>query len=416
MSSLKPFAPSGIALPGMEGALPGILPFAPDRRLVRRDPEMPRRRTRIWELNDNLHCSVIGTCLSTRELRQAMARIGVDRRDLSDHELHTEAVRAAGRHDAAGKILTKVLDQRHRVAIHRLEPVAEEEELGRLWADSVRQGDIPGAYWALLTHPFVTQRLIRTAFGEVHMLSHLVGAANRADIRRLAQLEEELAELGEKFRRQQVHLRDAIVSRDTTIRQLQATLAEHIATEAPRADGGERTTVLEACIATLERRLAAESRRRESAEQALEEARETVRTENAARARAASHAQDLAAELAALEAAWSPDEAEIPPPSLAGTTLLYVGGRTHQVPRLRAVAERLGANLLHHDGGLEESGLLLAGLVARADCVLFPVDCISHEAALMVKRLCRNQGKRFQALRSSGASSLLAALAQPIEA
>ena len=29
----------------------------------------PARRTRIWEFNTNLHCSIIGTCLSAGELR-----------------------------------------------------------------------------------------------------------------------------------------------------------------------------------------------------------------------------------------------------------------------------------------------------------------------------------------------------------
>ena len=47
---------------------------------------------------------------------------------------------------------------------------------------------------------------------------------------------------------------------------------------------------------------------------------------------------------------------------------------------------------------------------ARADLVLFPVDCVSHEAALAVKRLCRQFGRPFRPLRSTGTSSLLAAL------
>jgi hypothetical protein len=68
--------------------------------------------------------------------------------------------------------------------------------------------------------------------------------------------------------------------------------------------------------------------------------------------------------------------------------------------------------LLHHDGGVENHPDLLAGLTSRADVVLFPVDCVSHEAALSVKRLCRQAAKPFIPLRSSGATSLLAALRQ----
>jgi hypothetical protein len=96
---------------------------------------------------------------------------------------------------------------------------------------------------------------------------------------------------------------------------------------------------------------------------------------------------------------------------LSGKTLLYVGGRTNQVPMLRRLAEERGADLLHHDGGLAESAHSLAILTSRADAVLFPVDCVSHSAAKMVKRICKQLGKSYFPLRRSG----LASFAQFIE-
>jgi hypothetical protein len=44
---------------------------------------------------------------------------------------------------------------------------------------------------------------------------------------------------------------------------------------------------------------------------------------------------------------------------------------------------------------------------------VFPVDCISHHAAHVVKQQCRQAGKRFIPLRSASATSLLAALRRP---
>jgi hypothetical protein len=44
---------------------------------------------------------------------------------------------------------------------------------------------------------------------------------------------------------------------------------------------------------------------------------------------------------------------------------------------------------------------------------MFPVDCISHEAATTVKLLCRQVGKRYLPLRSASVTSLLAALRRP---
>ena len=68
---------------------------------------------------------------------------------------------------------------------------------------------------------------------------------------------------------------------------------------------------------------------------------------------------------------------------------------------------------MKHDGGQHENPALLAGLIRGADRVAFPVDCVSHDAALTVKRLCRQLGKPWVALRSSGLGSFLAALAAP---
>ena len=69
---------------------------------------------------------------------------------------------------------------------------------------------------------------MKKAFGDVHMLSHVVGASNRADIRRLAALEHENAALRAKVERQQARLHEAITSRDATIRRLSALSAQQV--------------------------------------------------------------------------------------------------------------------------------------------------------------------------------------------
>jgi hypothetical protein len=102
--------------------------------------------------------------------------------------------------------------------------------------------------------------------------------------------------------------------------------------------------------------------------------------------------------------------ADSQPPRSSNLTLLYVGGRQALIGHLREFAERSGAAFLHHDGGIEERGRILQGLVSRADAVLFPVDCVSHAAMLLAKRLCRQYGKPILALRSAGLASFCVAL------
>ena len=69
--------------------------------------------------------------------------------------------------------------------IKRFHKAQDTEAVRLLWEAALRSGDIPGAYWATLAHWASTPELIKAAFADVHMLSHLVGAANLADIRRL---------------------------------------------------------------------------------------------------------------------------------------------------------------------------------------------------------------------------------------
>jgi hypothetical protein len=89
-----------------------------------------------------------------------------------------------------------------------------------------------------------------------------------------------------------------------------------------------------------------------------------------------------------------------------------VGGRPAQIGHLREFAERSGATFLHRDGGTEERGGILQGLVSLANSVLFPVDCVSRSAMLLVKRICRQLGKPMIPLRSASLASFCAALNQ----
>jgi hypothetical protein len=392
-------------------------------RLVARDappvPTAPPRRTKIWEFNSNLHCSIIGTCLSTGELRQTLKKLGVASQDCSDHELHGIAVSLAGRQDNAARQLNKALDHRHKLAVSQFAKATSEDELRTLWVQAVRRGEIPGAYWATLTHPATTQAIVREAFGEVHMLSHLVGSANRADIQRLCQLESEKTDLQAKLERQQLALHHAVVTRDGTISELRQALMQGIVSRPAdsQSDAPGDSAALRGLITDLEGRLAAAARRRTALDDRLAAAQAEIARERSARVTAERDRDMLRRELDAVEASLLPESpattSETPAPRLEDITLLYVGGRPHQIAHLRSVVERVGGTFLYHDGGVESHQTLLPGLTSRADLVLFPVDCISHDAALTVKSLCRQGGKRFIPLRSASVASLLTALQGP---
>src|SRR3984885_7994377 len=122
-----------------------VLPPQLVKRPAETEPEDPStRRTKIWEFSQNLHCSIIGTCLSNGELRQTLTRLGLAQNDWTDHDLHHKAVSLAAKHDAAAKLLHKALDRRHKLPISQFGKVRTETELTTLWRDAVKRGAIPG--------------------------------------------------------------------------------------------------------------------------------------------------------------------------------------------------------------------------------------------------------------------------------
>ena len=374
-------------------------------------------RGRFGSMDPHLHCSVIGTCLSTAELRKAMARFIVVE-GASDLDVHHEAVRLAQRPDIA-HALNKLLDRKHDAMVQRFGRIRDVDQLAGLWQEAVRSGEVPGAYWAVLTHRRVTDALRQQVFGDVHMLSHLVGAANRADIRRLVAIEQENSELQQRNLRQQARIDELARERDHGLAeaQRQRARAEDLELALSRAGAGASRPA-DALQQDLADVIAVQAQRREAAEaKAQAQENETTRLSlelEKAREHIATLAHELAIAEGELRRGSSGDgdaQAASPFTALQGRRLLYVGGRPSSSAAIRDFVLRHGAEYQRHDGGIEDRKGLLAPAIAWADLVVFPVDCIDHDSALQLKRQCTRQATTWLPLRSASLTSLATAIA-----
>ncbi|QQC65812.1 DUF2325 domain-containing protein [Paraburkholderia ginsengisoli] len=385
-----------------------------------------KRRARLAELDSHLHCSIIGTCLSTHELRKLVPRFtGLDRRDASDLEIHHAAVELAIEGGPAAKALHKLLDERYAGAIRRFDKAADDGDLLELWNEALKNGDIPPAYWALMTHPFATMPVRQKAFGELHMLSHLVGAANRADIRRLVALEEENAALKEKIERQQSRLHELSMERDASSAALNAQLAQLVAQPSRQmpADAAALEAELQQLrdrLADADQRVALHTSRREAAEQ------RTLQEQDAALALRKSRDQALAllklvqsecdalerATVDAADPASGAAQRRASLDSVQGKRIVYVGGRPGSNAALKRLVEAAGGELVVHDGGVEDRKGLLAAALPGADIVVFPVDCIDHDSMNMLKRVCERHGIDYHPVRTASVASFVELMAR----
>src|SRR5262249_33293348 len=224
------------------------------------------RRAQIRELHHSLHCSIVGTCLTTGELRRLLLRLNMKSAEsLDDHGVHQLGVMLASGPSIGAKHLQKMLDRKHKLTLNHFAKAKDSAALEMLWDEALKAGDIAGGYWSVLTHPATTEALVKRAFGEIHMLSHLVGAANRADIQRLRQLEAENAALAEKIERQQQQLRAGFTARDETIRRLSDALADKASPGAGLAteQSSDEAVALSQALAERDKRVARDAARRE---------------------------------------------------------------------------------------------------------------------------------------------------------
>ena len=413
--------PSRLKLSGDELAGTGLRVADPCCTPAKDSFSNTKRRARLAELDGQLHCSIIGTCLSTHELRKLVPKFtGLDRRDASDLEIHHSAVELAIDGGAGAKALHKLLDEHYAAAIRRFDKAADDVELLKLWDEALKSGEIPPAYWALVTHPCATLHVRQKAFGELHMLSHLVGAANRADIRRLVALEAENAELKEKVERQQSRLQEISTQRDAAIAALNEQIAQLTAlatrqTPTDPSDLEAEISKLRDKLADSDQRVALHTSRREVAEQrALQE-------QGAALALRRSRDEALAQlllvqnECDALERATVTSEdgshgaqtRQASLDSVRGKRIVYVGGRPGSNAALKRLVEAAGGDFVAHDGGVEDRKGLLAAALPGADIVVFPVDCVDHDSMNTLKRVCERRQIDYHPLRTASVASFV---------
>lgn len=375
-------------------------------------PAVHGRRMKIWELSDGWHCAIIGTCLTLRDLRALGRKLGLEPRAgfPVDYQLHGHFVGQAAERGKTAKFLNALLDRKHAAAIRRIGKLTKPCELEAAWEGALEEGEIPGPFWAIMSHAETPKTLAERMFADVHMLSHLVGASNRADIRRLNDLEDELEQSRESLNRERQRHAERMAEKARAVDVMRTKMAQR--SSAPRE--------FEVARANPEITQLASEQRRENGE-----LRGELKALQAELARRDKAAEDMARDLAGLQiecaelertltgvayADTSPLGEITQPVDLGGRCILYVGGRPQCVNRYRQLLEQWNGELLHHDGGLEKSMHELASAIARADTVVFPCDCVSHDAVSNVKKLCRQLMKTYVPLRSSGLASLMAGL------
>lgn len=387
------------------------------------------RRRKLWELNHRQHCPVVGTCLPMDELRRLARRAGLEEKPAADYALHVHAVGQSQERTTFAEMIQRELDRRYSTAIAYFTPARNGIELLLRWRERVAAGDVAGGLWAALTHPACDEVTDKEIYGDIHMLSHQVGGGHRADLKRLAMLEAELARSvadarrdRERAQRRQNELELQLRVRDAQLAQARCEASEH----------GAARRRLEAQGDDLQRSRGAENewrRRAEAGERKIEaqrgervglqrriEALESELGELRAEGRAAENALSklltppVTAAVGASAACGTQADcdacaADQTAARLSGRCLLCIGGRENLVGHYRGLVEGLGGRFLHHDGGIEDNPKRLEATLASADAVVCQAGCVSHAAYWKLKEYCKRTNKPCIYLKRAGVTS-----------
>lgn len=374
------------------------------------------QRTKLSSLDSRFHCSIIGTCLTLTELRKIYRKVKLfSKSTLSDYDLHHFFVGFARESSYENRRLQKYLDKKYQHVIRQFAKVRSVPVLQRMWQDALENGEVAGAYWALVTHPVVSDDLLDEVYGEIHMLSHLSSASARVDMLELSRLRQRTKELEKQMADMRTDTKNRLKEKDEIIRTLNDRLKTAAETEEKRQrvqtqrEADEKTPIVEqlrkktrefATKLTVEQALA--KRMQKQAEQWKSSAKYAEERYFSLEQRLDQTCQErdgLEATLSNLLGMECPESRteskDCPNKDLCGRCILLVGGRTSLSRHFSHLVEEYNGHFIHHDGGREEGHFKLESTLSKADAVLCPLDCISHEAMNKIKRYCSNNTKQL---------------------
>lgn len=372
------------------------------------------RRRRLWQLEHSCHCPLIGVGLPLPVLRKLVEKLSGGKTIADDYEIHVGAVSECTSRNRLSEALQKELDQRYATVLLRYRTVRSTEQLFTLWRAAIAAGDVAGAFWAALTHPYCTTALEQQLCRDLHMVQHQAGACVRADLGKFnalvgahARLTLDLGKAQQRVLALQAEKSRLATEHDTRMMQMQASL---IGKDSLIASLQAQVEQLKLSQPGLESRIRLTARL-----QQMEQQQRALRLQ-VTELQAAASAQAVQPSAAPPGAASTASGTTISSGTaeamcLQQRAVLCVGGRSGNVASYRTLIEREGARFSHHDGGLEDNASRLDASLAAADLVICQTGCISHSAYWRVKDHCKRHGKRCVFIDNPSISSLARGLA-----
>lgn len=178
-------------------------------------------RYKLKDLDKAFICPIVGNCLTINELWKLAKSCKIDIPVKEDYYIHRCFVYEAHESSVVAKKMEKLLDRKYSTAINHFSRAKTDEELEGVWREYSDRGELTGSFWAVVTHPLASQKLLDKIHGEIHMLSHVMSRTNRTVIRQVRDQEKIIERLKEDATIEKRRTEERLVKKDKLIEKLE---------------------------------------------------------------------------------------------------------------------------------------------------------------------------------------------------
>ena len=375
---------------------------------------------RIWEIQNNFKCPVLGSCLTIEEHKRILKKTGHKIKKIKAHEVHRAVMGYMNDENQVSIKIDRYLSHKYRDIISEfkaLEPGAFFAE----WKNGFRNGKMDGLFYLAAARNDLPDKFMENIFGDTHMLCH----ANMEEVmksRRALSMQENAAQkLARMLLQEKKRTRELKQEHSITAKNLKT--AEHNLQKIQKNQSVDKTYdpilklkkekfQLKDKITTFKERDSdhiLEIRNMQNENRSLRTQLLDLQSINY---RLAEEVSDLISKLTSCIEKDDQCQDKCIKYQLCSKRILIVGGITKIKHLYKQLVESSGGEFDYHDGYMNNGKINIESRVMRADLVICPVNCNSHNACQMVKKLCRKFDRPVKMLANSSLSSISDALLQ----
>ena len=382
-------------------------------------------RLKFWEVETCFTCPIVGMCLTVSEQKRILKKTDFPTKKASLYEIHEALVVCGDSNNKVSRRIDALLERKFMKTAAPLFALDDNAFMDH-FKTAFESGDYLETLWAAAVNPKLPLESKRKVFGEIHMTMHFGGEERRKMKQKVHRLDAAIEKMTQEMRVGRDHRRELQKRNDETARELlrlkhenESLKIENRKMKEALQDQRERSE-----IAELERKkreledslsLVTDAYADARAQlHGLNEKREQLSVELKLQKKMTDQVREEAGKVIghviALSQCTGNDGCECdescPAFDLCRKRILIVGGISRMESIYREFIENSGGTFDYHDGYVKKGVKPLEERLKRADMVLCPVNCNSHAACAVVKRLGKKHKKNVHMLHNYSLSTV----------